>query len=192
MLKQRLTKQEIENLTNYIQRGISLNKLVKKIGKNKTTLYYHFRKIKGKKYFPLMLHSKNQELLGEFIGLFAGDGSLYKSTDYKHKLSLHFNITEKKFVEDLIEKVLCPLFHKKPIISRDGNRLNIYYYSKFLFNLVEKAESETLSAKAAELLKELSYLALKQLTGEQEIKEKPQPSFDQLLSGLLKVPPPKK
>jgi len=73
-----------------------------------------------------------------------------------------------------------------------NNGLYLKEIPEILFNLVEKAESETLSAKAAELLKELSYLALKQLTGEQEIKEKPQPTFDQLLSGLLKVPAPKK
>jgi hypothetical protein len=87
--------------------------------------------------------------------------------------------------------------HIKPVAfwnskKKWNNGLYLEEIPKILFNLVEEAETETLSAKAAELLKELSYFALKQLTGEQEIKEKPQPTFDQLLSGLLKVPPPKK
>jgi len=65
-----------------------------------------------------------------------------------------------------------------------NNGLYLKEIPKILFNLVEKAEAETLSAKAAELLKEFSYLALNQLTLEQEIKEKPQPTFHQLLSAL--------
>lgn len=85
----------------------------------------------------------------------------------------------------------------KPIIywnskKKWNNGLYLKEIPEILSNLVKESESETLSMKAAELLNELSYIALKQLTGEQEIKEKPQPTFDQLLGALMKVPPPKK
>lgn len=75
-----------------------------------------------------------------------------------------------------------------------NNGLYLKEIPEILMELVQNAKSESLSQKAKELLTELSYTALKLLTGEQEIKteEKVEPTFDQLLGALMKVPSPKK
>jgi len=76
-----------------------------------------------------------------------------------------------------------------------NNGLYLIEIPKILGDLVSESKSETLKKKASELLQELSYIALRSLSGEQDIIEKEpekQPSFDQLLGALMKVPPPKK
>lgn len=75
-----------------------------------------------------------------------------------------------------------------------NNGLYLKEIPEILMELVQNAKSESLSRKAKELLNELSYTALKLLTGEQEIKteERVEPTFDQLLGALMKVPSPKK
>ena len=76
-----------------------------------------------------------------------------------------------------------------------NNGLYLKEIPEILTSLVSDAQNESLKIKASNLLQELSYLALKSLTGEKEIQEdepKPEPSFDQLLGALMKVPPPKK
>lgn len=109
------------------------------MNKSKTTIYYHFRKIKGRTVQPISKLEKNDnELLGEFIGLFAGDGSCSKTAVYQYRTYLCFNITEKEYVKDLINSVLMPLFKKRPMAYRQENRLYIFYYSKFLHALIRR------------------------------------------------------
>lgn len=88
----------------------------------------------------------------------------------------------------------------KPIMYWDSKKKwNHGLYLKdiptILTSLITDSKIETLRDKAREVLQELSYIGLKSLTGEQEIVEdqpEKQPTFDQLLGALMKVPPPKK
>lgn len=106
------------------------------LSKSKTTIYYYFRKIKGRTVETVVPNCENEEILGEFIGLFAGDGCTYLTKDYKYRTYLYFNITEKEYVENLIDNVLLKLFKKKPMIFIQENRLNLCYYSKAIYELV--------------------------------------------------------
>jgi AraC-like DNA-binding protein len=133
----RLSQKEIKEIEILIDKGYSLNKISRKLNKNKTTIYYYFRKIKGKTFKPLKINL-TEELLGEFIGLFAGDGSFYKTPSYHYRIGLHFNVAEKEFTEDLIKKVLIPLFGKKPMIFTQDSRLNLVYYSKEIYLLIKR------------------------------------------------------
>lgn len=112
MRKSRLTKQEIERITELIKEGKSLNSITKLTGKSKTTIYYYFRNIKGKTTQPINIETEDDGLIGEFIGLFAGDGCADITNDYKYRTYLYFNITEKEFVKNLVENVLMKLFKK--------------------------------------------------------------------------------
>lgn len=87
---------------------------------------------------PIIPNLNEEELIGEFMGLFAGDGSFYKTTTYKYCIRLHFNITEKEFANNLINCVLIKLFGKKPMISKQENRLNLCYYSKQIYKLINR------------------------------------------------------
>ena len=52
----------------------------------------------GKNLTPIRICAVDEELVGEFIGLFAGDGCANITKDYKYRIFLYFNITEKKFM----------------------------------------------------------------------------------------------
>jgi len=138
MIKKRLNKKEIANIKKLVKSGSSLNKISKLTNKSKTTVYYYFRKFKGRTISPIKINTKNKEFVGEFIGLFAGDGCMYKTKDYNYRTYLHFNKTEKKFVEDLIGKVLVKLFEKEPMIFKPGNRLNLCYCSKGIHQFISE------------------------------------------------------
>jgi len=138
MTKARLTNKEIKQIFRLTQKGHSLNKITKILEKNKTTVYYHFRKIRGKTSKPIKIINQDEELIGEFIGLFAGDGYIHVNKIYQYKTYLHFNITEEEFVKNLIDNVLIKLFGKKPMRFIQGNRLNICYYSKNIHILISQ------------------------------------------------------
>lgn len=138
MKKKRLDDKELQHIFKLVEEGKSLNKISYLTGRNKTTIYYHFLKIRGKTFEPIQLRSNDEELIGEFIGLFAGDGCVYVTNEYQYKTYLHFNITEKEFVEDLIDNVLIELFGKKPMIFVQENRLNLCYYSKNIHKFIKQ------------------------------------------------------
>ncbi|MBT4540671.1 hypothetical protein HOC35_04105 [Candidatus Woesearchaeota archaeon] len=132
----RLTKKELKNIQKLIDKEYSLNEITKITRKKKTTIYYHFRKIKGRTMNPITIKSNNKELIGEFIGLFAGDGCIDKTDKYQYRTYLYFNLNEKKFVEDLIKNVLIKLFGKRPMVFKVDNRINLCYYSKTIHKLI--------------------------------------------------------
>jgi len=134
----RLKSEKIELIKILTKQGRSLKEISNKVGKGKTTVYYHFKKIKEKSCFPIIVNSTDIEKIGEFIGLFAGDGSFFLAPNYKYTIRLHFNLKESGYVKNLIEEVLIDLFQKKPMIFTLENRLNICYYSKNIYLLIKE------------------------------------------------------
>ena len=103
-----------------------------------TTIYYHYRKNGGRKMRPPSFNrNTNQELIGEFIGLFAGDGHL-QIDDSTYKTFFYFNKNEKTFVDELTRSVFVPLFNKSPLVRLRGNRWDCCYYAKCLHQLIKK------------------------------------------------------
>ncbi len=137
MNHKRLKTFELEEIRQWIMSGISLNNIVKLTGKNKTTIYYYFRNIKGRTVNPIVVDESDDELIGEFIGLFAGDGCFYKEINGNYKIQLFFNITERKYVEEL-KDVLIDLFGKPPRIDRRDNKFALVYYSKNIYTLIKR------------------------------------------------------
>lgn len=133
----RLSKGQIQEIMKLTKEGKSLNSIAEETGKSKTTVYYHFNKIRGKCVNPIQVNNRDNELIGEFIGLFAGDGCLNVDSAYRHRIFLYFNITEKIYVENLINEVLINIFDRRPRVYRDENRLNLVYYSKAIGELVK-------------------------------------------------------
>ncbi len=136
MLKIRLTNKELNIIMSLIAEGKSLNNIVSLTGKSKTTIYYHFKKIKGRTVKPVCICSKNEESIGEFLGVFAGDGGFYKTPNGNYKIYLTFNIKEDKYVADLIKELLLPLFDKKPMRFIRENRIILVYYSKNIYDFI--------------------------------------------------------
>jgi hypothetical protein len=138
MNKTRLTKSEIHSIKQLVKENQSLNKIVEITGKPKTTIYYYFREIRGKTTKPIVVNDTNSELVGEFIGLFAGDGCLYKADNYTYRIYLTFNTEERRLVNELIKEVLLNLFGKPPMIFIRENRLTLCYYSKRIQQFIHK------------------------------------------------------
>jgi hypothetical protein len=140
MIKKRLNEKEKQYIRKLIKSGSSLKTISKLMKKNKTTIYYYFRKIKGKTINPISVNSSNTELFGEFLGVVAGDGCLNKTKEYHYRIYLYFNSTESKYVNELIKKVLYILFSKYPLRFRrkPSGMFILYYCSKEMYSLIKK------------------------------------------------------
>jgi len=134
----RLALNEKEIIKQMAKEGCSINTISKILNRNKTTIYYHFRIERGRTNTPVVPDESSQELVGEFIGLFAGDGYFRKTKEYKYRVQLCFAKNDKAYIEDLKKNVLKKLFEKEPCEYAQHNRLNLYYYSKNIYSLIKK------------------------------------------------------
>ena len=137
MVNKKLSQEQIQTIIDLTRNGSSVREVAQIIDVMKGVVYHHSKKIKGNVMNPIKILSNDEELIGEFIGLFAGDGCV-NVNNYRHRIFLYFNIKEKEYVDKLIENVLMKLFGKRPMSWRDENRLNLYYYSKNIHDLIKK------------------------------------------------------
>ena len=134
-IRQRITRRE--KIINLIKRGVSIPKISKELDVGKSTIYYHYKKIKGRRY-PLVRIPDNNKVTGEFLGAFAGDGSFFfdKKTGH-YTISIHLHPKDDKnygfYLKDLIEKN----FNKKVrFYFKPGRELVLVFYSKDIFKFI--------------------------------------------------------
>ena len=82
----------------------------------KTTIYYYTRKIHGKRQMPFE-PPKDDENIGEFIGIFAGDGC-YVEYDYYHITKFYFSGDEKEYAES-VKNLVSQMFNRTSCLSFD-------------------------------------------------------------------------
>ncbi len=76
-----------------IRKGVSINKISKELNLGKSTIYYYYKKIKGKKFVEPKFKLKNSRLEGEINGIFAGDGSQYYDAKRgSYEVNVHFGV----------------------------------------------------------------------------------------------------
>ncbi len=131
-----------EEMINLIREGKSINQIRRITGFAKSTIYHHYKKIKGKKYKDIYLNFKNSDEIGEFLGIFAGDGGYYVDKNYHHRITIHTGYYEKKY-RKYLKKKLFIWFNKKPFIyyrSYKGHLSSsvFQYNSKKLYNLIKQ------------------------------------------------------
>lgn len=121
-----------------ISKGISINKITKKLNIPKSTVYYYYRKIKGRKIKTINIKN-DVESIGEFIGLFAGDGNFFKDKNYHYRVSLYFNSKSEEGLKNEVKEMLTILFNKKPNdnLRCDGIFI-LSYSSKQIYLLLKK------------------------------------------------------
>lgn len=129
-----------ENTLSLIRQGVSLNKISKLTGLGKSTLYFHYKKIKGKKYSPIHINFVNKRDLGEFLGIFSGDGSFYKNNTYHYLIRVYTGYYEKQYA-DYLKKIFLNWFGKKPNIyisyfKGKKSSISTCYSSKELYLLI--------------------------------------------------------
>lgn len=84
----------------------------------------------------------SEQFLGEFLGLFAGDGNLFKTKTYNYRSFLFFGPDEFEFMNK-IKKLLTISFNQKPIEGKRKDKTGriylfyLFYCSKRVFYLVK-------------------------------------------------------
>ncbi|MBI4210700.1 MAG: hypothetical protein HY544_04315 [Candidatus Diapherotrites archaeon] len=129
----RLTFEEKGLVEKLILQGVSLNKISKITGRNKSTLYWYYAKLKGgKKFEEPQFETNYSELEGEIVGIFAGDGSQHHAKDRgSYAVNVHFGKLEYvKYVKGLFESY----FNKKFRLKKESmGRFRLTTYSKKIF-----------------------------------------------------------
>lgn len=125
-----------------IRKGVSINKIKEKTGLAKSTIYYHYQKTLGRKIPLLAINFTSKNDLGEFLGVFAGDGYMNKRENYHYLTSICIGYYEKDYAEYLLRK--CEFwFGKKPMVSHMLHKSKptavvLFYYSKAIHNLIKE------------------------------------------------------
>lgn len=127
-----------DKIIGMYKEGFSLKHISKVTGLNKTTIYYHTLKQFGRKY-RLIIVSDNKENVGEFIGVFAGDGYFNKDKTGHYKTSITISIKTSEYIKHL-ELIFINLFSKSPLIIKRSkyNAVDLRYDSKEIYKLIRK------------------------------------------------------
>lgn len=125
-----------EEMINNINEGVSINNISKSLGLAKSTIYYHYKKLKGKKFKDIQLNFKSEKALGEFLGVFSGDGS-FTLCNWAYDTRIYVGYYEKEYAKNL-EDFLFDIFRKKPFIHKTQSVIVLRYRSKKLYQFIKK------------------------------------------------------
>ena len=132
------TKHDWSVVYPLLYQGVSLNKISSKLGINKSTVYYHYRKLFGKRYKDIIFEFNSDEEIGEFIGVFVGDGCYSKSKYSHYNISFFFSGDETQYVDSFSDFLLKSL-GKRPLqyTSPSGpNKIILRYSSRPLIDFI--------------------------------------------------------
>lgn len=133
---------ENKSVINLIKMGISINQIRAKTGLAKSTIYFHYKKILGRKIPLVSINFKSKNELGEFLGIFAGDGYMIEKENYHYMTGVCIGYYEKDYADYLILK-FREWFGKKPIVEykkheHKSSSIVLYYYSKDIHLFIKK------------------------------------------------------
>jgi intein/homing endonuclease len=127
-----------EKVLECIKQNRSLNQISKELKLNKTTVYYWYRKLGKSKLIKINVKNVgNNELTGEFIGIFAGDGDYYLSKEYHHNITVSIDSRDKKYINH-VKLLITELFSKKPYVfeRKDQNESIVRMRSKDIYLII--------------------------------------------------------
>ncbi|MBI4451773.1 LAGLIDADG family homing endonuclease [Candidatus Woesearchaeota archaeon] len=154
-----------------ISEGKSLNSVSRSTGVGKPTIYYYYKKIKGKKYAAPVFKPRASAIEGEICGIFAGDGSQYfEPKKYHYEIRVHFGGKNKWYAE-YVKCLFEGFFHKKFRLQADTlGRWRVVTYSKDIFNYFyhymtynRRVKHSTIELKSLDLPKRFKMRFLKGL-----------------------------
>lgn len=133
----RLSERTKEKIKEMILKDISINKISKELGLWKSTIYYYYKKIKGRKIKVPHFEVKGSENEGEIIGAFAADGSCCPQSQYQ--VGYFFGQDEEDYAERFTN-LLTTYFNKSPYKYKKvkGNVIILRYKSKIIYNFIKK------------------------------------------------------
>ena len=132
LIVRRLSNDERLKITQFSAQGMSLRTIVRQLGLPKGTVYYHFRKTLGRKIKPLTLNFEPSQRLGEFLGIFASDGSYsFARKSYHYGLELDLSGYQMEYALEVSE-MIQEIFGKKPRIwaNKKHHMIQVRLYGK--------------------------------------------------------------
>lgn len=128
-----------KNIIALIKKDISIPKICKQLNVAKSTVYYHFKKIKGRKY-PLAKIPNSQKAIGEFLGAFSGDGSfLFEKKTWHYTIRFHLHRYDDKQYAEYLRNLINVHFGKKPnFLYVDPNALVLKLHSKIIYEMIDE------------------------------------------------------
>lgn len=121
-----------------IEEGKSLNKISRETGISKSTLYEHYKKIKGRKIPLVKIEKVSEDIVGEIMGAFAGDGGFQTDHYYHYNIRIHLSPDEEEYATTLSNR-MTKLFSKKPIrwIKSTGTNIILSYNSRKIYEFLK-------------------------------------------------------
>jgi intein/homing endonuclease len=121
-----------------LKQNKSLNQISRELNLNKTTVYYWYKKLGKSKITKINIDIGNNQLIGEFIGIFAGDGGYYLDRDYHHSISIYIDLKDKKYITH-VRQLMLDLFSKNPslFIRKNQNTAIVRMRSKDIYLFIK-------------------------------------------------------
>jgi hypothetical protein len=134
----RLNPNTKRDLISDIKNNMSINSILDKTGLAKSTIYYYFKKIKGKKYENPKYNILFSEKEGEIVGIFAGDGSQYHyRPNGNYYTTIHFGDVEGyvSHVKNLYDSFFEKPWNKWKEVTKEGlTKYRLRVSNKEIFN----------------------------------------------------------
>jgi len=135
----RLTQVEKDKIIKLASKGHSLNQISQLTNRPKSIIHYYSQELLVHKTTTPKFNFSDEEL-GEFMGIFAGDGGFYFDKKlYKYTIGIYTGFLDSDYKEKQIN-LFKKIFSKKPQCYTKNND-HVYvirYYSKDIYNLIKK------------------------------------------------------
>lgn len=128
------TKQKMIKL---ILDGVSIPKISQMLNLGKSTIYYHYKKLKGRKFVVPSFQIKDSGIEGEIIGAFAADGCAVPQSQYQ--VAFYFSLDEEDYAQSFSE-LLTKFFNKRPYFYKypKGGKIIVRYRSKAIYEFLRR------------------------------------------------------
>ena len=123
----------------YLKQNKSLNQISKELKLNKTTVYYWYKKLGKSRVIKINVKNVgDNELTGEFMGIFAGDGDYHLSKVYHHNITISLDSRDIKYINH-VKLLISELFSKNPYVymRKDQNEASVRMRSKDIYLLIK-------------------------------------------------------
>jgi len=135
----RLSQEEKRLVIALSKDGKSLRQIAMRLGRRKSTIYYHVRKNFGRKILPITPSLAANEKLGEFLGVFAADGCFYVERKTGHyKLTIDLSGYQMEYAERLV-RIIRSILGKSPRIwvNKKGHTIQLRLYGKPILGILK-------------------------------------------------------
>jgi len=132
----RLTPDQRDRILSLAKQGFSLRRISEVVGLGKSTIYYHTRKVLGRKYIQMVFDYSPTCKLGEFLGIFVTDGCFYVDKKrYHYTLSISLSKNQHRYAK-IVQKLVQGIIGKRPRIDIKARILQLVVRGKAILGFL--------------------------------------------------------